>query len=240
MEAILITLLSGLAFFIGYLITMFVKDEKKLVVFAVGFAFSILLGLLFLDVLPECLEHFDNKLYMILCMLGGIGILKVLDLFVPEHSHEGHGTKHLEGHMEHIGLVSTIALFLHNIIEGTALYTTSLSDIKMGALMLLGVSFHNIPLGIQVSSLIRNKKEKLIMISSLALSSVVGIIIFNVFNLHLSEMFNGILLSITFGMLIYITLFELLCEVKEHIKEKNLILGLIVGILFIILGQLIG
>ena len=239
MEAILITLLSGIAFFIGYLITRFIKNDKKLVTFAVGFSFSILLGLIFLDILPECIEIFDNKLYMILCMLGGIVILKILDIFVPEHSHEGHGKEHLEHHMEHIGLVSTIALFLHNIIEGTALYTTSLSDIKMGLLMLLGVSFHNIPLGIQVSSMIKNKKEKLLMISSLALSSVIGISIINIFNIHISEIVNGILLSITFGMLIYITLFELLCEVKEHIKEKPLLIGLLIGILFIVLGQLI-
>ena len=240
MIAVLITILSGVAFFIGYLITRFVKDEKKLVTFAVGFAFSILIGLVFLDILPECLEHFDNKWIMILCMLGGIGILKVLDLFVPEHNHEGHGKAHLESHMEHIGLVSTIALFLHNMIEGTALYTTSLSDIKMGLLMLLGVSFHNIPLGIQVSSMIRNKKEKLIMISALALSSIVGILIINVFNIHLSELINGILLSITFGMLIYITIFELLCEVKEHIKDKPLLIGLLTGIVFIIIGRFIG
>ena len=237
--AIIITILSGVAFFIGYLITMSVKDEKKLVTFAVGFAFSVLFGLVILDILPECLEIFENKWIMILCMLGGIGILKLLDLFVPEHSHEGHGKKHLESHMEHIGLVSTIALFLHNMIEGTALYTTSLSDIKMGLLMLLGVSFHNIPLGIQISSMIKNKKEKLLMIGALALSSVIGIIIINVFNIQISELVNGVLLSITFGMLIYITIFELWCEVKEHIKDQPLIVGLLVGILFIVLGQVL-
>lgn len=240
MNAIIITILSGVAFFIGYLITLFVKDEKKLVTFAVGFSFSVLLGLIVLDILPECLEHLDNKWIMILCMLGGIGLLKILDLFVPEHNHEGHGKKHLESHLEHIGLVSTIALFLHNIIEGTALYTTSLSDIKMGLLMLLGVSFHNIPLGIQVSSMVRNKKEKLLLITTLALSSIVGILIIKVFNIHISELVNGILLSITFGMLIYITVFELLCEVKEHIKDKPLLLGLIIGILFIVIGFFIG
>ena len=234
--AILITILSGVAFFIGYLITLFVKDEKKLVTFAVGFAFSILLGLIFLDVLPECLE-FDNKLIMILCMLGGVGVLKLLDLFVPEHSHEGHGKKHLDHHMEHIGLISTLALFLHNIIEGSALYSTSLTDIKMGVMMLLGVSFHNIPLGIQVSSLIKNKKEKLLMISALALSSIVGILLINLFNT--SNLINGILMSITFGMLVYIAFFELLCEVKEHIKEIPLLFGLTIGLIIVVIGLFI-
>lgn len=240
MKAILITLLTGVAFFIGYFITLFVKDEKKLITFSVGFAFSILLGLLFLDILPECIEVFENKFYMILWMVLGVALLKILDIFVPEHDHEGHGKKHLESHMEHIGLVSSIALFLHNFIEGTAVYTTCLNDIKMGALMVLGVAFHNIPLGIQVSSLIRNKKEKLAMISFLALSSVFGIIIIRVFNISLSETVSGILMATTFGMLLYITVLELFCEVREHFKENTLKLGLLIGILFIIVGQFLG
>ena len=238
-EAFTITLLSGFAFFIGYMITLFVKDEKKLVTFAVGFAFSIIVGLAFTDILPECLETLDSKIIMVVCILSGIGLLKLLDLFVPEHSHEGHSKKHLENHMEHIGLISAVALFLHNIIEGTAVYTTSLTDLKLGALMALGVSFHNIPLGIQISSLIHDKKEKISLLSLLALSSIVGVVLLGVFNIEISQMASGVLMSITLGMLIYISIFELLCEVKEHFKERVLKLGLIVGLLFILVGHLI-
>lgn len=238
-EAFMITLLSGFAFFIGLMITMFVKDEKKLVTFAVGFAFSIIIGLAFGDLLPECIENLDNKLIMIICMLSGIGLLKLLDIFVPEHDHEGKSKKHLENHMEHIGLISAVALFLHNIIEGTAIYTTSLTDLKLGALMALGVSFHNIPLGIQISSLIHKKKEKVTLLTLLALSSIVGVILLNVFNIEISEMASGILISITFGMLMYISLFELLCEVKEHFKESILKLGLFIGLLFVLIGHFI-
>ena len=238
-EPMLITLLSGFAFFVGYMITLFSKNEKKLVTFAVGFSFAIILGLAFGDILPECIECLDNKIIMIICMICGIGLLKVLDLFIPEHSHEGHSKHHLESHMEHIGLISAIALFLHNIIEGTAIYTTTISDFELGAFMALGVSFHNIPLGIQISSLVHNKKEKITLLGLLALSSIVGVILLNVFNIELSEIASGILLSVTFGMLIYISLFELLCEVKEHFKDKELKVGLVIGVLFIVLGHLL-
>ena len=204
-ESFTMALLSGFAFFVGYMITLFVKDEKKLIVFSVGFAFSILLGLAFTDLLPECLESLDNKVIMV----------------------------------EHIGLISSIALLLHNIIEGTAIYTTGLSDLKLGAIMALGVAFHNIPLGIQISSLIHNKKEKLTLISLLTISSVIGIILLNVFNIEISEMASGVLISITIGMIIYISLFELLCEVKDHFKERVLKLGLITGLLFILVGHLL-
>ena len=33
--------------------------------------------------------------------------------------------------MEHIGLISALALFLHNIIEGTAIYTTSINNLSL-------------------------------------------------------------------------------------------------------------
>ena len=47
------------------------------------------------------------------------------------------------------------------------------------------------------------------------------------------------LISITLGMLIYIALFELLCEVKENIRKKELQLGLISGVILVALSQLL-
>ncbi len=230
-QAMLITLLSGLSFFIGYFITKFIKNEKKLIVFSVGFSFSIIIGLILFDLLPECLELFNNKILMILSILGGIFLLKLLDLFLPNHSHSKK-----KSHMEHIGVISAIALFLHNLIEGTAIYSTTITDIKLGIFMMIAVSFHNIPMGIQISSLVHDKKEKTILVSLLSLSSIVGVLILNIFNIEFSNLLIGILMSVSLGMLIYISLFELLCEVKEHIKSKELIYGLILGIIFIILG----
>ena len=168
-QAIFITLLSGLSFFIGYLITKLIKDEKKLITFSVGFSFTIILGLIFTDLLPECLEFADNRLIILGFVILGILLLKVLDLFIPDHEHE-HTKK--KDHMEHIGLISTLALFIHNVIEGTAIYTATLSSISIGLFTSLGVSFHNIPLGIQISSLVKNKKEKLTLLTILSLSSI--------------------------------------------------------------------
>ena len=234
-KAIIITLLSGISFLIGYLITKFIKDEKKLVTFSVGFSFTIILGLVFFDLLPECLELLDNKVLIILPVVVGIAILKLLDLFVPNHEH-GSNKK---SHMEHIGLISALALFLHNIIEGTAIYTTSINNLSLGFFTALGVSFHNIPLGIQISSLVRNKKEKVFLLSSLVFSSVIGIILIKVFNITLNDTLTGILISLTLGMLIYISMFELLCEVKEHIKKKELQIGAVLGIIVILVGHFI-
>lgn len=234
-QAIFITLLSGLSFFIGYLITKLIKDEKKLITFSVGFSFTIILGLIFTDLLPECLEFTDNKLIILGFVILGILLLKVLDLFIPDHEHE-HTKK--KDHMEHIGLISTLALFIHNVIEGTAIYTATLSSISIGLFTSLGVSFHNIPLGIQISSLVKNKKEKLTLLTILSLSSIFGVIILKLFKITLTSYISGILISITLGMLMYIAFFELLCEVKENIKKKELLIGIITGIVLILVSHL--
>lgn len=233
--AFLITLLSGLSFYIGYLVTKIIRNEKKLIVFAVGFAFTIILGLCLFDMLGECLEM-DNKIIMIVSMIGGIAILKVLDLFIPDHEHH----KKDNAHIEHIGIISTLALFLHNMIEGTAIYTASLSNLKVGFFMALGVSFHNIPLGIQTSSLVHKRNSRLELLTILALSSVVGALFISVFDIIISELVTQSLICISFGMLMYIALFELLCEVKENIRKKELIYGLLFGIIFIVVGHFIG
>lgn len=234
-QAIFITLLSGLSFFIGYLITKLIKDEKKLITFSVGFSFTIILGLIFTDLLPECLEFTNNKLIILIFVILGILLLKVLDLFIPDHEHE-HTKK--KDHMEHIGLISTLALFIHNVIEGTAIYTATLSSISIGLFTSLGVSFHNIPLGIQISSLVKNKKEKLTLLTILSLSSIFGVIILKLFKITLTSYISGILISITLGMLIYIAFFELLCEIKENMKKKELLIGIITGIVLILVSHL--
>lgn len=235
MTAIVITLLSGLSFLIGYVITLFIKNQKKLIIFSVGFSFIIILGLVLFDLLPECLEVMNPKWAIIGYAASGLLILKILDIFVPDHDHKSNH----ENHMEHIGLISTIALVLHNIIEGTAIYSASLTDTKMGLMMALAVSFHNIPLGIQVSSLVKNKKEKALLLCLLVISSIVGVALINVFKITLDEGILGILISITLGMLIYISMFELLCEIKEHIKDKMLWIGFVLGLAVATIGLLI-
>ncbi len=232
-SALIVTFLSGLSFYIGYLITKFIKNQKKLVIFAIGFAFSIIIGLAFFDILEECLEM-NNKIIMIISMIGGIVLLKSLDLFIPDHHHKSKN----KDHMEHIGLVSALALFIHNSIEGIAIYNMASTSINSGILMALGVSFHNIPLGIQISSLVKSNKERLIILTILVFSSIFGISVINLFNINI-ENIEGIFLSITFGMLIYISMFELLCEVKEHFNNKELKIGLLIGIIFIIVGHFI-
>lgn len=233
--ACLVTILSGVSFLIGYIITMLMNNNKKLITFSLGFSFIVIFGLIIFDLLPECLELVSNKFTILIFALIGIIILKLLDFFIPDHDHDSNK----KNHMEHIGLISFVALFIHNVIESTAIYTTSLTTLSMGIIMAIGVSFHNIPLGMQISSMIKNNKIKFSLMLGLSLSSVIGIILLNIFKITLNDNILCVLISITLGMLIYIALFELLCEVKENIKKRELQLGLISGIALVVVSQLL-
>lgn len=233
--ACLVTILSGVSFLIGYIITMLMNNNKKLITFSLGFSFIVIFGLIIFDLLPECLELVSNKFTILIFALIGIIMLKLLDFFIPDHDHDSNK----KDHMEHIGLISFVALFIHNVIESTAIYTTSLTTLSMGIIMAIGVSFHNIPLGMQISSMIKNNKIKFSLILGLSLSSVIGIILLNIFKITLNDNILCVLISITLGMLIYIALFELLCEVKENIKKRELQLGLISGIALVVVSQLL-
>ena len=168
-------------------------------------------------------------------------MLKLLDSLVPvhTHSHTDNETNTLEhnNHLVHIGIITSVALIIHNIIEGMAIYSMSLASLKSGLLMGFGVALHNIPLGMEISLTLdraQDKKNKILTYLFLILSPLLGGLIVAIFN-NINEIFLGILMCITCGMLIYISFFELFGEIKNNIKQKQTILGLITGLLLMVI-----
>lgn len=236
---LLLTLLVGLFFLIGIIILKNAKNKNELSIFTISLAFIVMLGLICIHLLPELLETKDMYL-LIPCILGFL-ILIFLDKLIPHHHHE-HSDNHCdkidhEKHLKHIGIVTIIALAIHNIIEGISLYSVTLNDIKSGILMMISISLHNIPLGFQIGNVIDYKSNKLLIIF-LCLSSFLGSLIMIIFG-GLSTTLVNILLSLTLGMLLYILIFELLSEVKNNLNKKETYIGLIIGLVILIITYII-
>ena len=118
-------------------------------------------------------------------------ILKILDRFVPEHD---------SNNLSHIGIVSSIAIIIHNIIEGMAIYNTVISDLNTCILLSLGVGLHNIPLGMAISSTTyKDNKKSTILVVLIALSTFIGGLLIALFNVS-NEKF-------------------LLCDITAHILK---------------------
>ena len=245
--SVILTLIVGLFFLLGGLISKKFKNKEVLNHFSIALAFIIMLNLIFTDLIPESLELLEayktsSRIFMIISfIILGILILKILDFFIPDHHHEHHeeekNIKEHISHEKHIGTLTVISLILHNILEGFAIFGLSLNDFKLGLMICISVALHNIPLGTHIfSSLSLNKNKGLISI--LTLSSLIGGIIFLIVG-EISNLLLAIITCITLGMLIYIEIFELLPEMLHSIKKKETIIGLIVGLIILSISLLI-
>ncbi|NLL01911.1 MAG: ZIP family metal transporter [Mollicutes bacterium] len=239
MQSLLITLLVGLFFLAGALISLFVNNKKNLISFSLGISFVVLILLVILDILPECFELFPDYKFLAIGggILVGIALLLILEKLVPHH--HDHTEKDDHDHLTHIGVMTSIAIIIHNIVEGIGIGAIAESSFKSGIIYALGVALHNIPFGIKITALLKDNKKKLwINLGLLTLSTLIGGILVFIFKDMLSDFFLGTLLSITIGMIFYIICFELINELKENFN-KYAIYGILTGILIMLLGLVI-
>lgn len=241
MKELILTLIAGLFFLIGVAVNKINKSNKKIISFSLGMAFSSLVLLLITDIIPETFELLENKLFIVAGILIGIGMLLSLEKLVPHHDHfeESHKHHH-ENHLEHIGIMTSLALMIHNVVEGIGIYGIANSSVKAGIIYAIAVGMHNIPFGLEITTMLNksHNKHKNIYIIILTLSTFLGGLLTMMFKNLLTDLILGILLSITIGMILYLLLAELLTEIKEN-WNKETIFGIITGILIIIIGGLI-
>lgn len=251
--ALFLTLVLGLFILLGTIIVFFLKNNEKFVSFSLALAFGVMMCLSIFELFPESYEHLEEMgiwgiPILVVGILIGIVLLKLLDCFIPHHAtDEGHHhskKEHIE-HLYHIGIVSSIALVLHNIIEGMAIYGTASTSIQLGLLVGLGVGLHNVPMGMVIASTFyksnESKKRTLMISFFISISTFVGgMIMFFLNGIMKGELILGILLSITLGMIIYIALFELLEQMIHSKNKKETVIGMILGIFILFVSLLVG
>lgn len=236
---LVLTLVLGLFIIIGAFLMHIFENKEKFLVISLSMAFGVMASLIFLELLPESFEIFNEKYSSIISIamilifsIIGFLILKILDKFIPDHEDDD------EANLIHVGIVSSIAIILHNIIEGMAIYNTFNTSINLGILLSIGVGLHNIPLGMVLSSTfyksLSNKKKSNVIIFLISTSTFVGGLIMCIFNnVFKNEFIIGLLLSITVGMLVYINIIEILPKLIKSKDKKMIITSIIVGILIL-------
>lgn len=232
------TLLLGLFIIIGALIAFRIKKKERVVEFSLGLAFGVIIMLMLTDLLPEVIEHLGLKYIYLFLLFGviGYGLLKVLDHFIPDHEEEHMNKKEMKENLIHIGVITSLALILHNIIEGMAVYSTIISDASIGVAVTIGIGFHNIPLGMVIAGTFYQSNENLsktiLNILLVASSTFVGGLIMFFLNLSsISSIILGVLLSITLGMLTFISMDELFPRIKSTKNKKVTYTGIAIGVI---------
>ena len=235
----LLTTLAGLSTIIGYFMIFIKGDKEKIITFSLSFSASVMLTLSLIDLIPSSLNYLNN--YMIIFKLLIFIFFFLLGIYLSyfiSHKIENNNS------LEKIGIISLLTIILHNIPEGIITFIISGVNIKLGIDLCITIGMHNIPEGISIAIPIyygtNNKLKTFIIVLIAGISEIIGAILCYLF---LSKIINNFLIGIIFaiisGMMINISIFELLPEVFKYNKKPTMFLGLIIGSLVIIISHIL-
>lgn len=262
-EAILslgLTTIVGLSMGLGSLLSFIVKEtNKRFLAIALSFSAGIMIYVSFMAILPEGMELIEGyfgehgKFIALAGFFGGMFITAIIEKLVHKygghyHGHYGHDHDHDNDncengeHLSKLGLMSAVAIAIHNLPEGLAIFTAGLKDISVSVPIAAAVILHNIPLSIAISVPIyysTGSKKKAFLYSLFVgfcqpLGAIIGyLILSNFFN----DLVFGILFSIVAGIMIFVSLDELLPSSQKYEDHHISVYGAIVGMMVMALSM---
>jgi len=249
--ALLLTVIAGFSTGIGSAIAYFIKKPKiAYLSFSLGLSAGVMIYISFMELLPGALAAV-GEIWGLIAFFVGIAAVGLIDMLIPEpkNPHEYHGldapTAQPEGnYLMRMGVLTALAIGIHNFPEGLATFASALSDVRLGIFIAIAIAIHNIPEGIAVSVPIfyaTLSKRKAFFYSFLSgvsepAGAVIGYLILLPF---LTPAVLAATLAFIAGVMVYISLDELLPMAHRYGHGHLVIGGIVVGMLVMALSLLI-
>lgn len=261
-SALILTLIAGSATGIGGALVLFKKKiSSNFLAGALGVSAGVMIFISLAEMFPEAqamigetgISH--GKALVLIAFFVGMGIITLIDFAIPEYEnpHEASGLSldaktaavgmvqqsGNEKALHRLGIMSALAIAIHNFPEGIATFIGSLNDPEMGAGITFAISIHNIPEGIAVAIPIyyatKSKAKALLYATLSGLSEVIGaalcLAVTSIFGIELTG--GGpifpLIMSAVAGIMIYISLDELLPTAEKYGKHHIAIAGVVGG-----------
>ena len=251
LHAFSLTLFAGLSTGIGSLMALMSrKFNPKFLAVSLGFSAGVMIYVSLVEILAKSRASltsiYDVKTgnwIVLASFLGGIALIALIDRLVPsyENPHEIKNMAHSQAsqasddkRLMRLGLFSALAIGIHNFPEGLATFIGALHDPAMGVSIAAAIAIHNIPEGIAVSVPIffatKSRKRAFFYSFASGLSEPIGALIgFFVLRSFFTEATFGIVFALIAGIMVYISLDELLPTAEEYGEHHIAIGGLIAG-----------
>lgn len=228
-----ISTFAGLSTLIGFFFLFMKGNHNKKIIYSLSFAAGVMTSISIIELIPESFHLiFENKPWVesiILCLIFiNIGI--ILSTFINKEIKT-------EDSLYKVGLVSMIAIMIHNIPEGIATFLTSGENLSLGFTLALSIALHNIPEGISIALPIyyatKSKKKAFLYTFIAGFSESIGAILaYLVLKPWITDLFMGFLYAFIAGLMLHIALTKLLPESFSYKQYKKTISIFIVGFLF--------
>lgn len=244
-----LTLFAGLSTGIGSLMSFLAKEfNKKFLAGALGFSAGVMIYVSFVEIFVKAKDSLAQVygakigyIYTTIAFFAGIAIIALIDKLVPsfENPHEIHSskdTKHKNHKLMRMGLFSALAIAIHNFPEGLATFIAAVKDPALGISIAVAIAIHNIPEGLAVSAPIyyatKSRRKAFILSFLSGLAEPVGALIgYFLLRRFLSEAGFGYVFASVAGIMVYISLDELLPTAEEYGEHHIAIYGLISGMI---------
>ena len=258
-----LTLFAGLSTGIGSAMAFFAKrTNTRFLSISLGFSAGVMIYVSFVEIffkakesLSEALGDKAGTIYTVLAFFGGMIFIALIDKFIPteENPHEMHSIeemsgenkdKHKDKKLMRMGLMTALAIGIHNFPEGLATFTAALQNPSLGIAIAVAIAIHNIPEGIAVSVPIyyaTGDKKKAFRLSFLSgLSEPVGALIgYLILMPFMGPLTFGILFAAVAGIMVFISLDELLPAAREYGEHHLSIYGMVAGMMVMAVSLLL-
>lgn len=253
--ALSLTVLSGLATGIGSIIALFAKTTNtKFLAGSLGFSAGVMIYVSMIEIFQKSKTYLsaatDEKIGYYLAVaafFAGIVFIGLIDYFVPSTEGDIGNLNSKESKnmaLKRMGFMTALAIGIHNFPEGLATFTSALKDPHLGLAIAVAIAIHNIPEGIATSVPIyysSGSRKKAFFVSFFSgitepLGAIIGYLILRPF---FNDTIFGILFGMIAGIMVFISIEELLPMAREYEKSKITIIGVILGMAIIALSLLL-
>lgn len=247
-----LTLLAGLATGVGSGLAFFAKQTNtRFLAVSLGFSAGVMIYVSMIEIFFKARQSLagligEPSAYRMttFAFFGGLLLIAVIDRLVPsyENPHEIRDVADIGEEDEvqdkngllRMGLFSALAIGIHNFPEGLATFTTALRDPTLGVSIAVAIAIHNIPEGIAVAVPVyyatgsRKKAFVLSFLSGLSepVGAAVGYLILLPF---FSDLVYGMLFASVAGIMVFISIDELLPSAEKYGRHHLSIYGLVSG-----------
>lgn len=259
--ALIITLLAGLSTGIGGVIGIFSKkDNKKFLSVSLGFSAGVMIYVSFVEIFQKAkvslitaLGETKGNWITVLAFFAGMLLIALIDKAIPseDNPHEICPVDDLEckkrlesKKLKRMGILTALAIGIHNFPEGLATFISAMQNSSVAIPIAIAIALHNIPEGISVAVPIYHStgSKKKAFLYSLAsgiaepIGAIVGFLLLrNFFN----DLTFGIIFASVAGIMVFISLDELLPAAREYGEHHLSIYGLISGMMVMALSLLL-
>lgn len=244
-----LSMFAGLATGVGGLLVALKRNPSdRFLAASLGFSAGVMVYISMVELLPQGSDTLTDggmrgQLWGTVAFFAGIAVIALIDRFVPEdiNPHEDHSGANAMGN---IGVVTGLAIAVHNFPEGFASFISALEDPALGLPIAIAIAIHNIPEGVAVAVPLREatgskwKAAGWATLSGLAepLGALIGFLLLRPF---LGPATLGVAYAAIAGIMVYVSLDKLLPTAIQTGKHHTAVYGLIAGMAVMAVSLLI-